>query len=172
MIICSLYILACVHQIFKILVAILLIRGGIMGGRHKIFEDPITWTRDTRKTKFDLFGFFWPPFRRHLRGGRVVNFLKEEEEEATSQIPSSRLVSYIWIKLKVWAYILLAWDYEAVWVFILRSPKHRSPAHRRSNYRSSQANTDLWQSWAFRRSQPRNIRSKMMIRVTNFSVRV
>ena len=29
------------------------------------------------------------------RGGRVVNFLKEEEEEATSQIPSSRVVSYI-----------------------------------------------------------------------------
>ena len=28
------------------------------------------------------------------RGGRVVNFLKEEEEAATSQIPSSRLVSY------------------------------------------------------------------------------
>ena len=28
------------------------------------------------------------------RGGRVVNFLKEEVEAATSQIPSSRLVSY------------------------------------------------------------------------------
>ena len=33
------------------------------------------------------------------RGGRVVNFLQEEEEAATSQIPSSRLVSYICRKL-------------------------------------------------------------------------
>ena len=28
------------------------------------------------------------------RGGRVVNFPKEEDETATSQIPSSRLVSH------------------------------------------------------------------------------
>ena len=35
------------------------------------------------------------------QGGRVVNFLKEEEKEATSQIPSSRLVSYILQNLKV-----------------------------------------------------------------------
>ena len=27
----------------------------IMGDRHKNFEDPITWTWDIRKTKFDLF---------------------------------------------------------------------------------------------------------------------
>jgi hypothetical protein len=29
-----------------------------MGDRHKNFEDPITETRDIRKTKFDLLGFF------------------------------------------------------------------------------------------------------------------
>ena len=30
-----------------------------MGGRHQNYEDPITWARDIRKTKFDLLGFFW-----------------------------------------------------------------------------------------------------------------
>jgi hypothetical protein len=29
-----------------------------MGGRHPNFEDLITWTRDIRKTKFDMLGFF------------------------------------------------------------------------------------------------------------------
>ena len=29
-----------------------------MGGRHQHFEDPITWTQDMRKTKFDPLGFF------------------------------------------------------------------------------------------------------------------
>ena len=42
------------------------------------------------------------------RGGRVVNFLKEEEEGATSQIPSSRLVSYILLKLKVWSILSIS----------------------------------------------------------------
>jgi hypothetical protein len=28
-----------------------------MGGRHQHFEDPINWTRDIRKTKFDLLCF-------------------------------------------------------------------------------------------------------------------
>jgi hypothetical protein len=37
-------------------------KGGIMGGRHQNFEDPITWARDIRKTKFDLSGFFGPTF--------------------------------------------------------------------------------------------------------------
>ena len=31
-----------------------------MGGRQQNVEDPITWTRDKRKTKFDMLGFFWP----------------------------------------------------------------------------------------------------------------
>jgi hypothetical protein len=30
-----------------------------MGGRHTIFEDPITWTQDIRKTKFHLVRFFF-----------------------------------------------------------------------------------------------------------------
>ena len=29
-----------------------------MGGRHQHFEDPITWSRDITKTKFDLLGLF------------------------------------------------------------------------------------------------------------------
>jgi hypothetical protein len=33
-----------------------------MGDRHKNYEDPITWTRDIRKTKFDLLGFSESPF--------------------------------------------------------------------------------------------------------------
>jgi hypothetical protein len=33
-----------------------------MGGKHQHFEDPITWTRDIRKTTFDLLGFFSTPF--------------------------------------------------------------------------------------------------------------
>jgi hypothetical protein len=33
-----------------------------MGDRHKNFEDPINWTRDIRRIKFDLLGFFGPPF--------------------------------------------------------------------------------------------------------------
>ena len=38
-------------------------KGGIVGGRHQHFEDPITWTRDIRKTKFDPLGVFLSPFR-------------------------------------------------------------------------------------------------------------
>ena len=33
-----------------------------MGGRHKIFEDPITWTQDIRKTKFICQVFSESPF--------------------------------------------------------------------------------------------------------------
>ena len=42
------------------------------------------------------------------RGGRVVHFLQEEEEAATSQIPSSRLVSYFGLKFTFEAYFLIA----------------------------------------------------------------
>ena len=45
-------------RIFKILVSIPQNMPLIMGDRHKNFEDPITRTRDMRKTKFDLLGFF------------------------------------------------------------------------------------------------------------------
>ena len=36
-----------------------------MGDRHKNYEDPITWTRDIRKTKFNLLGFFWITLYKH-----------------------------------------------------------------------------------------------------------
>jgi hypothetical protein len=29
-----------------------------MGGRHQNFENPITWTQDISKTKFDVSPFF------------------------------------------------------------------------------------------------------------------
>jgi hypothetical protein len=34
-----------------------------MGDRNKNLEDPITWTQDIRKTKFDLVVFFGSPFK-------------------------------------------------------------------------------------------------------------
>ena len=58
MIICSLYISACGHRIFKILLSTPHYYGGIIGGKHQNFEDPITWSRDISKTKFDLLGVF------------------------------------------------------------------------------------------------------------------
>ena len=30
-----------------------------MGDRHENFEDPSTWGRDMRKTKFDLLIYYW-----------------------------------------------------------------------------------------------------------------
>jgi hypothetical protein len=54
---CFPYISSSGDRIFKILVSIPQNKEDIMGGRHTIFEDPITWTQDMRKTKFELWGF-------------------------------------------------------------------------------------------------------------------
>ena len=44
---------------FKILVSTPHNTPLIMGDRHKNVEDPMTWTRDIRKTKFHLVSFFF-----------------------------------------------------------------------------------------------------------------
>jgi hypothetical protein len=33
-----------------------------MGGRNKNVKDPMLWSKDIRKTKYDLLGFFGPTF--------------------------------------------------------------------------------------------------------------
>ena len=45
-------------RIFKMLVSIPHNTPLIMEDRHNNFEDPITWTQEISKTKFDLLGFF------------------------------------------------------------------------------------------------------------------
>jgi hypothetical protein len=49
-----------------------------MGDRHKNFEDPGTWARDIRKTKFDLLGFFGPPFIYPSQNNFTLSFMVEE----------------------------------------------------------------------------------------------
>ena len=48
-------------RIFEILVSTPHNTPLIMGDRQQNFEDPITWTWDIRKTKFDLLVFFEHP---------------------------------------------------------------------------------------------------------------
>ena len=55
---CFPYISSPGDRIFKILVSTPYNTPLIIGDTYKNFEDPITWTRDIRKTKFDLLGFF------------------------------------------------------------------------------------------------------------------
>ena len=56
------------HRIFKILVSTPHNQGGIMGGRHKNFEDPMWFELRNRVNKLlKLYIFFGPPFKWNQR---------------------------------------------------------------------------------------------------------
>ena len=93
---CFPYISSPGDRIFKILVSTPHNTPLIMGDRHKNFEDPITWARDIRKTKFHLVRFFFthPLSLYCLFFNNTMSVLKRPEGETLSALKLNQKIMF------------------------------------------------------------------------------